>query len=158
MIGKRTVRIAVVVSLILCLCFGNSALAVCIPFDVHTSLEPIQIKSSDSGIQPYGTYLAAGYCEIQDLGSGMVRMTATTSCYRTSDVVTADVYLESKEGGSWWTLTSKQGTGYNTNYVYTSKDYAVARGQYYRVEGSHTAQRGSTIETAVSVSGNMYID
>lgn len=158
MIGKRKIRIALIACLMLSLYFGNSALAVCIPFDVHTSLEPIQIKSGESGIQPYGTYLAEGTCTVTEIGTGMVRISAETSCYRVSDVVTADVYLESKEGGSWWTLTYKQGTGYNTNYVCTSKDYAVARGQYYRVEGSHTAQKGSAIETAVSLSGNMYID
>lgn len=142
----------------LCLCFGNSVLAVSIPFDMRTTLEPVRISSEDTGIQPYGTYIASGYSEIQNLGSGMVRAFASTSCYRTADVVTADVYLESKEGGSWWTLTSKQGTAYNTNYVSTYKDYAVARGQYYRVEGAHTAQKGSTIETSWTVSGNMYIN
>lgn len=142
----------------LCLCFGNSALAVCIPFDVHTTLEPIQIKPGDIGIQPYGTYIACGSSEIQKIGTGQVRVTASTSCYRTSDTVTADVYLESKEGGSWWTVTYKLGTGYNTNYVCTYKEVAVSRGQYYRASGSHTAKKGSTIETAGTVSGSMYID
>lgn len=142
----------------LCLCFGNSVLAVCIPFDVNTTLQPIKISSGDIGIQPYGTYIASGSCEIQDLGSGMVRIAAITSCYRTCDTVTADAYLESKEGGSWWTVTYKLGSGSNTNYVRTYKDVAVARGQYYRVEGSHSTQKGSKIETSWSVTSNMYIN
>lgn len=157
-IGKRRVRIIAAVCLMLCLCFGNSALAVCIPFDVHTTLEPIQIKSEDIGIQPYGTYIACGSSDITEIGTGKVRIIASTSCYRISDVVTADVFLESKEGGYWWTVTSKSGTGYNTNYVSTSKDVAVTRGQYYRTRGSHTAKKGSTIETAGTVTGSMYID
>ncbi|EET59693.1 hypothetical protein BRYFOR_08309 [Marvinbryantia formatexigens DSM 14469] len=142
----------------MCFCFGNSALAVCIPFDVHTTLEPIQIKSGDTGIQPYGTYLASGSCEIQEVGTGQVRVIASTSCYRISDTVIADIYLESKEGGYWWTVTYKEGSGSNTNYVYTSKDVAVKRGQYYRARGSHIVKKGSTTETAGTVSGSMYID
>lgn len=142
----------------LCLCLGNPALAVCIPFDVHTTLEPIQIKSADTGIQPYGTYIACGSSEIQEIGTGQVRVIASTSCYRTCDKVTADVYLESKEGGSWWTVTYKQGTGYDTYYVSTSKDVAVARKQYYRASGGHTVQKGNTIETTTTVTGSMYID
>lgn len=157
MIGKRKIHIAVVVSLMLCLCFGNSALAVSIPFDMHTTLQPIRISSGDTGIQPYGTYIASGSCEISDLGSGTVRIGASTSCYRTCTSVTADAYLESKEGGSWWTVTYKLGTGYNTNYVSTYKDVAVARGQYYRVRGAHSISSGGTIETSGSVTGNMYI-
>lgn len=156
--GKRKIRVAAVISVILCLCFGNSALAVCIPFDVHTTLEPIQIKSADTGIQPYGTYIASGSSDITKIGTGQVRVSASTSCYRISDTVTADVALESREGGYWWTVTTKLGTGYNTNYVCTSKDVAVARGQYYRAKGSHTAQKGSTIETSVTTTGSMYID
>lgn len=158
LIGKRKIRIAAVICVMLCLCFGNSALAVCIPFDVHTTLEPIQVMSADDGIQPYGTYIATGYCEIQNLGSGMVRVTASTSCYRTCDSVIANVFLESKEGGSWWTVTYKEGSGSNTNYVSTHKDVAVTRGQYYRASGSHIAQKGGTTETSSTVSGSMYID
>lgn len=156
--GKRKIHVAAIISIILCLCFGNSALAVSIPFDVRTTLEPARVNPGGTGIQPYGTYIASGSSDITKIGTGMVRVIASTSCYRTCDVVTADVSLESKEGGYWWTVTCKSGTGYNTNYVCTSKDVAVARGQYYRAKGSHTTQKGSTLETAVTVSGSMYID
>lgn len=88
----------------------------------------------------------------------MVRVIASTSCYRTCDTVTADVALESKEGGYWWTVTTKNGSANNTNYVCTYKEVAVARGQYYRAKGSHTAKKGSTIETSVTTTGSMYID
>lgn len=142
----------------LCLCFGNSVLAVSIPFDVRTTLEPVRVNPGDTGIQPYGTYLARGSSDITKIGTGMVRVIASTSCYRTSDKVTADVYLESKEGGYWSTVTYKLGTGYNTNYVCTYKDVAVARGQYYRARGSHIAKKDSTIETSTTTTGSMYID
>lgn len=156
--GKRKIHIVVMLCLVLSLCASSSALAVCIPFDMRTNLKPINLKPGDSGIQPYGTYIASGSCEISKIGTGEVRISASTSCYRTASTVTADVYLESKEGGSWWTYTYKLGTGYNTNYVSTYKDVAVPRKQYYRVSGGHMAKVGGVTETSISTSGSMYID
>ncbi len=158
MIGKKKIHIMVMICLLVCMGMGGSALAVCIPFDINTRLQPIRITSEDNGIQPYGTYIASGTSEIQNLGSGTVRIGASTSCYRTCASVTADAYLESKEGGSWWTVTYKLGTGYNTYYVSTYKDVAVARGQYYRVRGAHSTSANGVTETTGSVTGSMYID
>lgn len=106
-----------------------------------------------------GTYLASGTGTLAIKGPKYVNAFGSTSCYRVSDEVKVTLYLQQLVGNSWSTICrSGPTTAYDTHYVAKSQDYRLVGGSYYRLFGTHTAIKGSTVESIVSYTDGVWID
>lgn len=105
-----------------------------------------------------GTYLGVGWGFLTINSGRNVNVSGTTSCNRTSDEVKVTLHLQELSGGGWWTVrTLGPKVAYNTNFVSASRDYNVTGGHYYRVMGTHTAIKGSTVESTASYTDGIWI-
>ena len=99
-----------------------------------------------------------GVSTINDKGSGMVYISGYTNCYRTSDKVQVFLYLERLSNGGWTTVKTQSNVAYDTYKVSTAMGFAVAKGYYYRVKGTHIAKKGSTTESCTTCTSAIYIN
>lgn len=123
-----------------------------------TDEKPLLPVESEIGMIPYGTYLSNGVSTINDKGSGMVYISGYTNCYRTSDKVQVFLYLERLSNGGWTTVKTQSNVAYDTYKVSTAMGFAVAKGYYYRVKGTHIAKKGSTTESCTTCTSAIYIN
>ena len=121
-------------------------------------LLPDSTDEREDGIMPFGTYLSNGTAALVNKGGGTVYIAGETYCYRVSDVVKVNLYLEQLSNGSWHTVQSRPYTAYNTYVASSGIYFAVSKGYYYRVRGYHSAQKGSTYESTSTCTNGIYID
>ncbi|HIS30015.1 MAG TPA: hypothetical protein IAB44_00460 [Candidatus Limivivens intestinipullorum] len=119
--------------------------------------ELILMNPNESDISLYGQYLSYGIASIDNLGGGQVNFYGDTICYRDSDIVVVALSLQRLVGGSWRTYTTITDTSYNTWTASAGTTVTVPRGYSYRVKGVHTAQKGSTVESATTYTRDVYI-
>lgn len=152
--GKKLIA-ALAGSMLLCLPLGCAAQAV----DMQvTEQEQVQaVRPPEDTYHPMGNYLATGYCCIDIIGSGNVRISGYTGCYRKVETVSADVYLYEKTDKGWKHITTGYFSANNTTLVEGSKNKAVERGHYYRAEGAHHAYGTGYHESAVSYTNLIYV-
>lgn len=158
--GKIRKLTVAFICMLLCLSFGISVSAdVVIPFDVRPQLQRMNLSTGENEIRPMGTLLASGSSAVTDLGGGKVRFYGSTTCYRVCDAVTCKVYLyRKKSNGNWVSVTNTAlVTKNNTSTASASKETTVTKGYYYYASGSHSAQKGSTVESMTSTCGSVYI-
>ena len=106
---------------------------------------------------PYGTYLSNGVSGINDKGGGVVYVSGQTNCYRTSDKVQVNLYLEKLSNGGWSTIQTHSNVAYNTYKVNASVNFYVSKGYYFRVRGTHAAKKGTTLESCTTCTSAIYI-
>lgn len=116
------------------------------------------IPQNPFDIAPYGTYLSNGAASITDKGNGVVYISGETSCYRYSDEVYVEIFLEKLSNGSWSTLKTQSGIAYNTYFVSTTVSFTVSKGYYYRVKGIHYAKKGSKMESVTTCTNGIYVN
>mgnify|MGYP004558037351 CR=1 FL=1 len=105
-----------------------------------------------------GTYLAYGNATLTDKGSHVVNVSGFTSCYKTCNEVRVTLRLQRLANGTWTTVTTLgPKSAYNDHYVSRSGNVTVTGGYYYRISGSHTAIKGSTVETTSSSTDGLWI-
>ena len=122
-------------------------------------VEGTEVTGSTEELIARGTYLASGNGKLTKKGNGYVNVAGSTSCNRVSDEVKVTLHLQRLVGNTWtnvYTLGPK--TAKNTSYVSNSKNYTITGGYYYRVSGSHSAKKGSTVEATASYTDGLWID
>ena len=119
--------------------------------------KPLVLENPFGQITPYGTYLSNGVSGITDKGGGVVYISGQTNCYRVSDSVQVNLYLEKLSNGGWSTIQTHSNTGYNTYKINAGVSFYVSKGYYYRVRGSHIAKKGSTVESCTTCTSAIYI-
>lgn len=115
------------------------------------------LTTTNPEISLYGKYLSYGTVGIANLGNRRVNFYGDTTCYRQSDEVTVDLYLQRLINGNWMTYTTRYCTEYNSYLAGNGDTISVTGGYYYRVKGVHSATKGSTVETAITYSDGVYI-
>lgn len=111
----------------------------------------------EGGIVPYGTYISSGTANIQKEGNYGVYISGATYCYKTSDQVEVNLYLQKLSNGSWNTVQIQTHKAYDTYYTSVGVGFAVQKGYYYRVQGSHLARKGDIVETCTTCTGAVYV-
>lgn len=155
---KRGLFAAVSACLML-LAFGGSASAAVITFDERPQLQQMKLPEPGEVAVPFGTYLAAARCGITEIGTGKVRISAETTCYRTCASVYAAAYLYQVNDGTSSYITNTAATNYDTNYCGVSKDCYVERFHYYQVRGGHAiVAYDGTQEPATSATNIVYVN
>lgn len=105
-----------------------------------------------------GTYLGTGSAKLTNNGNHVLNVWGHTTCNRTSDEVKVTLHLQRYKNGSWSNVTTLDTkVAYNDHYVSNSKNVTVTGGYYYRISGSHTAIKGSVVETTTSVTDGMWV-
>lgn len=130
-------------------------LGTCIDGSVLTNKQEV-IGSTQSNAR--GVYLSAGSARLTNNGGGVVNVSGTTTCYKTCDEVRVTLHLQRLANGKWTTVTTLgPKSAYNTHSVSRSGNVSVVGGYYYRISGSHTAIKGSTVETTSSTTDGLWI-
>lgn len=152
---KRRWAVALIGALF-CLTAGAPASAFTAEFNNPETLQKIALPPADT-LQPMGTYLATGSCCIDEIGTGRVRISAYTDCYRKAETVVADVFLyqDSDDGPIYQTEAHFQAS--NTYMVEGWKDWSVARKHYYYAVGTHHVYGTGYHEANVSSTPTIYI-
>lgn len=104
-----------------------------------------------------GYYLSDGSSYIEDKGDRLIYIAGSTSCYRTSDEVEANVYLQRLVNGNWTTVTYQKHCEYNTYYAHNGFYITVKPGYFYRTLTFHSATKGDTVENLTSITDGLYI-
>lgn len=105
-----------------------------------------------------GKYLGTGSATLTNNGNHVLNVWGHTTCNRTSDEVKVTLHLQRYKNGSWSNVTTLDTkVAYNDHYVSNSKNVTVTGGYYYRISGSHTAIKGSVVETTTSVTDGMWV-
>ena len=105
-----------------------------------------------------GNYISDGSSYISNEGNGVVYISGSTNCRKTSDEVRVDLYLQRLVDGDWQNVTCQYHVEYNTNYAHNGFYIAVARGYYYRTLTNHTVICGDTVEYLTSRTDWLYVD
>lgn len=158
--GSKKLKVSILLSAILCLCIGHTALA-----SEGVSTKRLQKPHWSSEIRPmqmFGTYLTSGGCGVTEIDTGEVSFEGETSCHRVAEKVVVKIYLEclDEENDSWYTVDIKKATARDTNYLSAWKDVDVERDRYYRARGFHSAEAelGAVYETQSSFSSRIFLD
>lgn len=105
-----------------------------------------------------GVYLGTGSATLTNKGNHVLNVSGHTTCNKTSDEVKVTLHLQRYKNGSWSNVTTLDTkVAYNDHYVSNSKNVTVTGGYYYRISGSHTAIKGSVVETTTSVTDGMWV-
>jgi hypothetical protein len=94
---------------------------------------------------------------IFNMGNGNVRVTGSTLTYYPVEEIQVTVELQRWNGSSWITIYTCNNKGYYDDYVFTDGGMSVARGQYYRVRGTHYAKNKGQSETRFSYTNPLFI-
>lgn len=86
-----------------------------------------------------GQYLQNGRSSIGKIGTGKIKVSATTNAQQQVATIKAAVVVERLVNGSWLSYTSWTASRTNAYYLTTSKELVVPRGYYYRVRTLHVA-------------------
>lgn len=86
-----------------------------------------------------GQYLQNGSSSIGKIGTGKIKVSATTNAQQQVATIKAAVMVERLVNGSWLSYTSWTVSRNNVYYLTTSKEMVVPRGYYYRVRTVHVA-------------------
>lgn len=117
-----------------------------------------QVVTGSTRSNARGVYLSAGSARLTNNGNGTVNVSGDTTCYKTCDEVRVTLHLQRLANGKWTTITTLgPKSAYNTNSVSRSGNVSVVGGYYYRISGSHTAIKGSTVETTTSSTDKLWI-
>lgn len=116
-----------------------------------------ELVLQEGNIIPYGTYLSNGTAGINDQGNGVVYISGETYCYRVSDKVYVELYLQRLTNNGWSTIKTQSSIAKNTYVTYAGVSFAVSKGYYYRVKGYHYAKKGSTVESTYTCTNGIYI-
>lgn len=123
----------------------------------ESNSEDIRELLPENGVQGYGTYLSYGTAAISNLGGGQVNFYGDTVCNRKSDVVKVNLHLQRLVNGSWTDYVTKYHTEYDTYSAGAGYYVYVPTGYYYRVKGTHSATKGSTVESTTTYTNAIYI-
>lgn len=105
-----------------------------------------------------GTYLQRGVSKITNKGNRTVELAGNTDAYQKCDQIFVTVYLDRYENGKWIEVSS---VSYQAKDAYTVSGSAlkvVTPGYYYRARGYHTIYKGSTVESAASLTDGIWIN
>lgn len=152
--GKKVVA-ALMGSMLLCLPLGCAAQAA--DMQVMEQGQVQAVRPPEDTYHPMGNYLATGYSCIDIIGSGRVRISGYTGCYRKVENISANIYLYEKTDGGWQHVTTGYFSAQNTTVVEGYKDKSVERGHYYRAEGAHVASGTGYYESAISGTNSIYV-
>lgn len=86
-----------------------------------------------------GVYLQTGSSSIGKIGTGKIKVSATTIAQKQVSTIKAAVMVERLVNGSWLSYTSWTVSKNNAYSLTTSKEMVVPRGYYYRVRTVHAA-------------------
>lgn len=155
---KRKLFAVLSACLMLTLSFGSAASAAVITFDQRPQLELMKLPGPGQVAKPNGTYIAGGSSSITEIGTGYVRIGATTSCYRQCAKVDARAALYQVNGSNYIYQTDVYGYANDTYSMAVSKDWHVERQKYYQVQSGHNATAyDGTLEPAVSWTNIVYV-
>lgn len=104
-----------------------------------------------------GTLLSSGYGSIDYYGNGVIDWTGMTLCNRVCDSVVLNMYLERLVNNTWVSVDQRFVTAYNTTQATYGTSIIIPKGYYYRVQGVHTATKGSTKDSSSSWSSGIWI-
>lgn len=86
-----------------------------------------------------GQYLQTGSSSIGKVGTGKIKVSATTIAQKQVSTIKAAVMVERLVNGNWVSYTSWTASKTNAYSLTTSKTLTVPRGYYYRVRSIHSA-------------------
>lgn len=101
-----------------------------------------------------GQYLQNGSSRIGKIGTGKIKVSATTIAQQQVSTIKAAVMIERLVNGSWLSYTSWTASRTNAYSLTTSKEMVVPRGYYYRVRTVHVANS----DVGNSNTGALYVD
>ena len=101
-----------------------------------------------------GQYLQTGSSSIGKVGTGKIKVSATTIAQKQVSNIKVSVRVERLVDGNWVSYTSWTASKTNAYSLTTSKTLTVPRGYYYRVISIHNANsdRGTSNTNALYVS------
>ncbi len=105
-------------------------------------------------MQTRGQYLQSGSSRIGLIGTGKIRVSATTIAQQVVSSVKVAVRVERLVNGSWVSCTGWTASKNNTYTLTSAKDLTVPRGYYYRVWSTHNAASDS----GYSNTNALYVD
>jgi len=98
-----------------------------------------------------GTYYSDGISGIANYGNGLIYVSGTTNCNRTSSQIGLTLYVDRLESsGDWNCISQRSFSKNNSYYLDGSYDLTVAKGYFYRVRGYHTASSNGVYESGWS--------
>ncbi len=86
-----------------------------------------------------GQYLQTGSSRIGQIGTGKIKVSATTIAQKKVSTIKTAVMVERLVNGSWLSYTSWTATKTDAYSLTTAKEMVVPRGYYYRVRTVHVA-------------------
>lgn len=132
--------------------FGSPALSSELAFPVAGTEEIL----TNTGIVPFGTYLAQGGCGISRIADNIALMEGFTSCYRTAEYLYLGLYMDRLEDGYWHTVLYKEVEALNTYNLYYNVKVLVKPGYYYRMRAAHVATNGPVEEGNTSFTNGIW--
>lgn len=101
-----------------------------------------------------GQYLQNGSSRIGKIGTGKIKVSATTIAQQQVATIKAAVVVERLVNGSWVSYTSWTATKSNAYSLVTAKEMIVPRGYYYRVRTVHVVNS----DIGNSNTSGLYVD
>lgn len=105
-----------------------------------------------------GAFLSMGMSMLSNLGDGLIYIGGETYCYRASDKVKMNLYLERLVGDSWEPVINKNKTEKDTYFAGNGVHLTVDTGTYYRVRGTHIAIYENESESCYTITNGLYIE
>lgn len=105
-----------------------------------------------------GNNLNYGISDITQISSGEINVTGKTQCHRICDEVYLYMYLEQKDGNSYYTYKSWNYSTTDATHITKSLNVLVPRGHYYRLRGNHVVYEGGTRESISTITDGIWVD
>ncbi len=99
---------------------------------------------------------ATGSCGMTRIGKS-VTFSGRTSSGDDEDIIRVTITLQEKRGSTWYNVSSKTKTEYDSDFASTSKTYTVTGGYYYRVYADHYSKTGALECTSSSNTESVWI-
>ncbi|MCD7833423.1 MAG: DUF6147 family protein [Lachnospiraceae bacterium] len=106
------------------------------------------------------SYLSDGTGTMTVTGTRTVRLSGSTTAWKSVDLIYVNMYLQRLVNGTWCTYyIGTRVTKYDAYFVsVTETGISVEGGYYYRAIGTHVINQDGTIESVSSYTNDIWID
>lgn len=105
-----------------------------------------------------GNILNKGTAKCTNAGNGEVIATGITLAHQECDNIRMVISLDQLDAGEWYTYDSWDVSKQNANMFMKSFTVPVEKGYFYRVRGSHVAEKGDVIESVETCTDGLWIE
>ena len=117
-----------------------------------------QTATNEFQIAARGAILASGMSSITHQGLGTIYISGKTYAFQECNSISATIYLERLEGDAWVYVTQRAYSGADVYLASGGVLLTLQRHCYYRLRGTHRAQRGNISESGLTLTDGIYIE